>query len=274
MIKQYLKKLIKEVLEKDGIESLKIGQHTAYVRNDKVHVSAATPKLQLQGTEGSAMNLSLRENAGVIELYDETAAVVRASWSGSTGRRITPLIINSELATAAAIALSKLATGALPTDITIASANIVDGTIVRADMSAPAGSKSIVKEGVTIAAAAGATNEYIIAPEAGSLASIEINPLVALAANDTNYITWTVVNLGQAGAGSTAMLAVVNANTTKSTGGTALAINTKRTLTIHGTPANLVVAQGDKIKIVATVTGTLANTVTVPVYILRFSGTT
>ena len=47
-------------------------------------------------------------------------------------------ITNSEINASAAIALSKLATGALPTGITIASANIVDGTIVNADINASA----------------------------------------------------------------------------------------------------------------------------------------
>ena len=47
-------------------------------------------------------------------------------------------IVNTDVSASAAIALSKLATGALPTAITVASANIVDGTIVNADVSASA----------------------------------------------------------------------------------------------------------------------------------------
>lgn len=172
-------------------------------------------------------------------------------------RILDTTILNADVDAAAAIAGSKLASAS------------VTGT----QLSATAGSKWVIVTGATIATT-GAATEYTIAPEAGSLASVEINPLVALATSDTNYITWTVVNLGQAGAGSTAMLAVSDANTTKATGGTALAANTKRALTVHGTAGNLVVAQGDKIRIVATATGTLANTVTVPVYILRFGGTT
>jgi len=197
------------------------------------------------------------ELAGVISNETGTGALVFAE---------SPTLVSPALGTPASAVLTN-ATG-LPT------AGHVDASVTGVKLSATAGSKSIVREGKTIATAAGATNEYIIAPEAGSLTSVEINPLDALAANDTNYITWTVVNLGQNGAGSTAMLAVDNANTTKATGGTALAVNTKRTLTIHGTEANLVVAQGDKIQIVATVSGTLANTVTVPIYILRFKVTT
>jgi urease beta subunit len=47
-------------------------------------------------------------------------------------------IVNADISTSAAIDLSKLATGALPTAITVASANIVDGTIVNDDVSASA----------------------------------------------------------------------------------------------------------------------------------------
>jgi hypothetical protein len=44
-------------------------------------------------------------------------------------------IVDADINAAAAIALSKLATGALPSAITVSSANIVDGTIVNADVS-------------------------------------------------------------------------------------------------------------------------------------------
>lgn len=47
-------------------------------------------------------------------------------------------IVDADINASAAIDLSKLATGALPTGITIASANIVDGSIVDADVSATA----------------------------------------------------------------------------------------------------------------------------------------
>jgi hypothetical protein len=47
-------------------------------------------------------------------------------------------IVNADISASAAIALSKLATGALPTAITVDSANIVDGTIVNVDISATA----------------------------------------------------------------------------------------------------------------------------------------
>ena len=41
-----------------------------------VIINSATPKVQLVGTETSAGNMSIRENAGKIELYDEVGAAV------------------------------------------------------------------------------------------------------------------------------------------------------------------------------------------------------
>jgi hypothetical protein len=47
-------------------------------------------------------------------------------------------VVNADISASAAIGLSKLATGALPSGITVASSNIVDGTIVNADINASA----------------------------------------------------------------------------------------------------------------------------------------
>lgn len=102
-----------------------------------------------------------------------------------------------------------------------------------------------------------------IAPYAGTLTAAVFVAKDVLAANDTNYVTFAITNK-QAGAGAVAMLAATDANTTKATGGTALAAYTKRTLTVNGTAANLVVAAGDVLSITVAATGTLANTVTVP----------
>lgn len=116
----------------------------------------------------------------------------------------------------------------------------------------------------------GNTDGYVIAPISGALVSIDFSGVDALATSDTNYITFTVTNLGQAGAGSTVMLGAVDGNTTKATGGTAISANTKRTLTLSTATSATEVAEGDRLRIRAAVTGTLANTVTFPVYLLRF----
>ena len=116
----------------------------------------------------------------------------------------------------------------------------------------------------------GAIETYIVAPVTGKLTAAQVTPLVALTANNSNYLTFTATNLGQAGAGTAAMLEADDTNTTKATGGTGLAINTRRDLTVSTTEEDLEVTKGDRIKITATPTGTLANTVTVPTYLFTF----
>lgn len=123
-------------------------------------------------------------------------------------------------------------------------------------------------------ATTGNTDFYLIAPEDGVLDSIDISGIDALTAHDSNYITFSLTNLGQAGAGSTAMLAATDVNTTKATGGSAIGANTKRSLTLHGTAANLVVAAGDRLRLRCAATGTLANTVTGTTALARFAATT
>ena len=57
-----------------------------------------------------------------------------ASDSVTSAKILDGTIVNADINASAAIDLSKLATGALPTAITIASANIVDGTIATDDL--------------------------------------------------------------------------------------------------------------------------------------------
>lgn len=148
-----------------------------------------------------------------------------------------------------------------------------DGSVNRTKLTAPAGRKA-VQAGAASIATTGNTDVYVIVPEAGQLDSIDFSSIDALAANDTNYVTFSVVNLGQGGSGSTAMLAATNPNTTKATGGAALTANARRQLALNGTPANLNVAAGDKLRIRMAVTGTLGSAVNGPLFLVRFKGTT
>jgi hypothetical protein len=66
------------------------------------------------------------------------------------------------------------------------------------------------------------------------------------------------------------MLAATAVNTTQVTGGSGISANTRRDLTLAAA-ANLVVARGDRLRIRAAATGTLANTVTSPVYAFSFA---
>jgi hypothetical protein len=148
-----------------------------------------------------------------------------------------------------------------------------DASVSRQELSAAAARKAVSVPIGTIATT-GDTDAYAIVPETGTLAGVDFSAIDALAAHDSNYITFSITNLGQAGAGTTAMLAATAANTTKATGGSALVANGKRSLTLHGTAANLAVTAGDRLLIRCAATGTLAGTVTGSVALLRFSGTT
>lgn len=119
-------------------------------------------------------------------------------------------------------------------------------------------------------ATTGNTDWYVIAPYTGSLNAVDFSAVDALAAHDDNYITFTITNLGQDGTGSTVMLGAVDTNTTKATGGTALAANTRRELTLSVAINASLVDEGDRLLIRAAATGTLANTVTFPIYLLKF----
>ena len=120
--------------------------------------------------------------------------------------------------------------------------------------------------GTTSIATTSTTDEYIIAAKTGKVTAIKLNSLGGLAAHDSNYITPTAVNLGAAGSGTTALLAVSDANTTKATGGSALTALTPRSWTLSSTTADLNVTEGDVIRLRATATGTLAGAVTRPMW--------
>lgn len=155
----------------------------------------------------------------------------------------------------------------------VLAADIADGAVTRAKQSSPGSRKTVVANPATIATT-GNTDIYVIVPEAGTLESVDFSGIDALAQHGSNYVTFSITNLGQAGAGSAAMLAATDANTSKTTTGAAISANTKRALTLTGTAADLVVAAGDRLRIRVAATGTLANTVTGPTFALRFNGTT
>src|SRR5688572_17162719 len=101
--------------------------------------------------------------------------------------------------------------------------------------------------GTTSIATTSTSDEYIIAEKTGKVVGAVFSSLAALAAHDTNFITFSITNLGQAGAGTAAVLAATAANTTKITGGSALSANTKRSLTLTSTAADLAVVEGDRL---------------------------
>ena len=119
-------------------------------------------------------------------------------------------------------------------------------------------------------ATTGNTDFYVIAPIGGFLESVDFSGVDALATSDSAYVTFTITNLGQLGTGTAVMLATGNTNTTKATGGSALSANAKRSLLVNSAINTAQVTAGDRLLVRAAATGTLANTVTSSMFILRF----
>lgn len=120
-------------------------------------------------------------------------------------------------------------------------------------------------------AATGPTEVLFRAPYTGTVTAAAFVGKDALAQHAANYLTFSIRNYGAAGAGNTAILAVVDANTTKTVTGAAIAAYTPFPLTLHGTPANLAVTKGDVLAFVATSAATLANTITEGLAIMEFT---
>ena len=167
-----------------------------------------------------------------------------------------------------AMALGSWSTATMTGKVTVPAASFT-----RTELSAPAGRKSLQVVSATITVVAGSGNVYAIVPETGTLDGIDMSVTDTLAASDTNYLAITVTNLGQAGAGTTAMLDGTDANSTKTTGGSGFTTNAKRSLSLS-TVGALAVTSGDRLFLQVTQIGTIANSVTFPVWLLRFAGTT
>lgn len=114
------------------------------------------------------------------------------------------------------------------------------------------------------------TDVLVSAPCDGVLESADFASVSALTANDTNYVTFSITNLGQAGSGSTAMLAATDTNTTKATGGTGLTANSRRSLSLSATAGNTKVNKGDVLRVRYAASGTLAGAVSGATTLLRF----
>lgn len=95
-----------------------------------------------------------------------------------------------------------------------------------------------------------ASTQYFVAPYGCKLESVELVPADALAANDTNFITFKVI-------ANDLSTEIVN-QTTEATGGAAFAADTKQSLVIDDAIASEL-AEGELFKLTSTADGTLAN---------------
>lgn len=115
--------------------------------------------------------------------------------------------------------------------------------------------------GPTIIATTSTTDLYFMSNCDFKVEAIKVAGSATLTADNTNYVTWTLTNLGTGGAGTTVMLSTADTNTTKATGGSTLTLIVPRTLVLTATDASLKVKAGELIRLRTTATGTLANTV-------------
>lgn len=108
-------------------------------------------------------------------------------------------------------------------------------------------------EATVPAATIAATQDQVVgeAPFAGTVTGVTITPEAALTGHATDYRTFTLVNKGAAGAGSTAVAALATDTPTTDN----LVAFDEKTIPLSGTPANLVVAEGDVLAVVETVAG-------------------
>ncbi len=115
-------------------------------------------------------------------------------------------------------------------------------------------------QGSRLIATTGTTKIPILVVKTGVVSGLRVSPVDALATSDTNYISFSVVNVTQSNTMS--LDNTGGRNTTKATGGAALVADTAYGITPLTPPNALMnVTAGDQINLICAVTGTLANTV-------------
>lgn len=133
--------------------------------------------------------------------------------------------------------------------LTLIGSNAINGVMLSAD------AKTKVVE--LLLGDISATGSFAVLPpsHACTLARATIVNTADITASDTDYWTFAIENKATDGNGTDAMLAATDPNTTKATGGSALADYAARVLTLHGTPANLDVLADETLQFTATATG-------------------
>lgn len=133
------------------------------------------------------------------------------------------------------------------------------GGIIGALLSSAAKTKEVVIPLETVSATAAFR---IIAPSfATRLVKARLVVETTVAADNTNFWTFDLVNRGAAGVGTTPMLIASDANTTKTTGGSGITGDVARTLSLHGTVGNLDAAADNVLRFTATKAAAAANLV-------------
>lgn len=226
------------------------------------------------GTDGLRLTTENRPLPGAMSTAIAAAGPVSVSASGSTTGGAVPLeaTISTNrtgywgyaIKAAPLNTQPTLANGAVVegfTGVTAGSPVFVadDGTLTHTE---PTGLESKAEQVKSLADLSATTALNIVVPAgATKVKSVKIGVKTAITANDTNYWTFSLLNKGAAGNGTTAILGAVDANTTKATGGSGLTAYVARTLTLTVTAADLLVTAGHILEFAATKTASGANLV-------------
>ena len=164
--------------------------------------AAGTVTATLSGNASTATALATPRTIAISGDLTGTATSFDGSASVTIPAQINAgAIVDADINASAAIGLSKLATGALPTGITVASANLVEGTVVDADINASAAisltklATGALPTGITVASANLVT---------GTIVNADIN---ASAAIDKTKINGTAITATDTGTVTSAMIA-------------------------------------------------------------------
>lgn len=103
--------------------------------------------------------------------------------------------------------------------------------------------------------------EIVVPAGVTTLAGLDLTVNTTVAANDTNYWTLTLTNLGTGGAGSTVMLAASGNASTATAGNGGFAAGVPTVAVLSATAANLVVVPGQVLQLTLTKTASAANLV-------------
>jgi microcystin-dependent protein len=203
------------------------------------------------------IGISGTSNNNKVLVADSTVADGGVKWAQITadgiadsaitsGKILDGAIVNADINASAAIALSKLATGALPTAITVASANLVDGTIVNADINASAAielsklATGALPTDITVSSANLVNGTVALADLATAVANalVPVGTITAYA-GVTAPTGWLLCN-GTSTTGYTALTALVGATTPDFRG--RFLIGDNDSLTLLGTGGSTTIA--------------------------------
>ena len=138
--------------------------------------------------------------------------------------------------------------------------------ITGATMSGTARSKNTGRTIPTVPTAAGTLEVLAIVPFAATISSVRVAFKDALTQDGTNFVTFRLINKTTA---DSDVIAATDANTTKTTTGSAITAYTTRSLTLANA-AGVAVAAQDVLALRITGAGTLANTLTEGTLIINY----